>query len=345
MKNKKIIRAPFAHFKTLMLITLLLASSCESKERSKKAEESSTQKAALAMQEPTIQDLRDSLFDGQNFKGEAAFLNDLTKNLKFVPDSNAIPETDAINALLDFIIMYNNKDQNLKFQPIQVGINSQLIDLLRDYNQNSTYGLVFHYGYRSNTKNLVYTLSKGLIDYKNDNDATNDIISFCPFDIGFDGKDTSDYYLLFEPNQPTINQVDENTLLTLRNNYLNNIVVNRYIGDLQGEEQLWPAVDPQMIYFDPSKVWAFYNEHRASASPNDLKLYFGHGSLDKSADLAKDSLRHSPVLFFGDGQGFFYLDDVDYSNNSRPFRNKAFDAGRLCPPRCPSTAPSICTNS
>ena len=128
--------------------------------------------------------------------------------------------------------------------------------------------------------------------------------------------------------------------MDLKDEYLDNLTVNRYIGDTEGPASLLKAIDPQMVYHAPTVLWQFYDEYKTRYG-TDLYLYLGHGSLHKSPDLPKDSLRHSPVLFFGDDTHFFFLDDEDHGD---VFRNRAFDAGRLCPPRCPSTAPSTCHN-
>lgn len=296
------------------------------------------------------------LFSDGEFIGKAGFLDSLLSHKpcvdtlqQFIPDSgstkynqlnSSVPYSgpynysQTVSAVLDFTTEYRNLSNDLIYSPTKINYSTLLENTVNRYSQDSHYGFVLHYGYSVNTKRIVYILGLGTIDSQN-----NDGVGHCPFPASQNPEGSTDFYILLAnvgANPYAI--LDQTTFNNLKSAYLDNIQLITQEGPQLVKNV---ANHPEMVFHNPSELKSFQDEY---ISASNLALYMVHGSLPVTGSGPGTGIdRHTPVLVFGDDKHFFPLDNIDYPavGLKFPYRNKAFDIGRQCPPNCPS-ASSIC---
>lgn len=95
---------------------------------------------------------------------------------------------------------------------------------------------------------------------------------------------------------------------------------------------------PHVLYHIGDSAYSFYEDnYNPTTNPNPV-IVIENGAYIKpitltetSTSTKKDFEVHVPIILFKQN-GVLSLDDIDYPG--KPFKNKALDVGRLCPPDC-----------
>lgn len=340
MKNN----SPFSRYSTLGFIFLVAVvmyacGGSQNREQSQDQIQPPTESNAReAEQQDRIQAARNALYDGSIFRDRAQFLNNLIGPSPEEEDDKALlaplRRTATINALLDFILMYENTTNDLDYTPTKVKFSS-LEPVFDRYSKQDTFGLVFHFGYDSDDDELVYILSRGNLVESNLS-SKDDIVSFCPFPSG-ENNQNFEHYLLLKTGSPAITPIRPSDFTDLTDDYETLIKVDTVIDNTDDYVLISTLQNhPRMVYHNPSDLWELYEAYKHEDDLDDMYLYLAHGSLHQSVDISAS--RHTPVFMFGTSSQFYML-----LENPTGYRGAALDAGRLCPPRCPSATPTTCT--
>ncbi len=272
------------------------------------------------------------------FPPNIAFYNELMRDSKcddeatgadsltaasFPPVTGPITFTQFAKAVIAFAESHTT-NEGLDYYPTKLAMDTTLINFFSRYSLQEEFGLVFHYGYDLQSRNIIYILSKGRL--VPDTSDTLGAVEYCPFEAG-ENYQPSAHYIALEPfNGRPFRIVGNSRFSSLTLAYRDSI---RYRTDPIDSSH------PLMVYHDPKRLVQFYQEY---ARTSELYLYIGHGAV-KSAGTNK--LLHTPCYAFGDNTAFFALNDVDEGSL---FGKKALDIGRLCPPNCKSgVSPGTCT--
>jgi hypothetical protein len=208
----------------------------------------------------------------------------------------------------------------LNNKPLKVELSDTLITLFNNLAALTDKGLVFHYGYIESKKEICLLIGLGS-QKRGEMTFTNYPFPAKP---GVHGE----YYLVFAANE---------THLKVRGTSAHNSLTQSYQAKIQhnGTVIRLNKDHPKMVYHQGQELKKFYDEYRMG---NPLYLYAYNGSR-QTPGVAADY--HIPIFLFGNDGVPFPTDDVIYPDYGLhfPYRNKALDAGHVCPPHCIKSTP------
>ena len=248
-------------------------------------------------------------------------------NFKGIPKITDPVHCSALKAAIrEFGNRYSaSGPETLDFCPTKIHFDisndSFLINLWERYDNQSDFGLVFHYGYQvqGGIGKIVYILSKGRVD-------TNKNVQYCPFPKGENGKSATNYIVLGPQGSNSYKVILQDDFDALARNYLDGISYN---GD---PINAGTSKHSKMAYHKPAGLFEFYKEYK---NEQNVHLYITHGCVYHPNEVEPI---HAPCFIFGNADEFFPLDDLPLRPAGR-FRLKGLDIGRLCPPNCNTTSP------
>lgn len=246
-----------------------------------------------------------------------------------------IPNTATNQAAAKFAKHYIHPgaNPNLDIRDVVVNANAEIIEKLSQPTAAGNDGFAVHYGLSDDGNFIQYLL--GAADY----DETNEEVSTAPFPADT-FYSTADYYILLSSTDPasgSYSYLEENDFCRLAKNYeskMKRIDKNQAANDI--------ALDPNhpnLVYHYVDAFATFYSAYQAQ---NPSRLYFRHAAFEQPAN---GEFYHTPILLFGNAVWPFDIDDVVYSNDSSQaahYRQKGFDSGYLCPPKCDAAPHETC---
>lgn len=246
---------------------------------------------------------------------EDSSTNDNTQNIL----SGPIP-AESIRALQKYFNTEYSAIDGLNNNALKVEMNDSLINLIKSISSGTDKGLVFHYGYLEANKEICLLIGLGT-QKKGEMKFSNDPFPAKP-------GEHPEYYLLFAAHEKHLKPKGLDVYKTLTDAYKDKITQNK--------TPITTNVDhPKMVYHQGEELKKFYAEYKMG---EPLYLYAYNGS-NKTQGVSKNY--HVPIFLFGNETDLFPTDDFDYPRLGLnfPYRNKALDAGHVCPPHCIKIAP------
>ena len=203
---------------------------------------------------------------------------------------------------------------------LKVEISDTLINEIERLAAVDNKGLVFYYGYLENKKEICYLIGLGNQDPQS--------LKFEHYPFPKRPGLHPAFFLVFSSNDNYLTPVGANTFVKLTEAYKKNITQNK--------TSISSNMDhPLMVYHQGKELKKFYDEYKLG-SP--LYLHIANGSGLTSQGIGTYQV---PIILFGNDQVPFPTDDINYVARglNEPYRNKALDAGHVCPPHCLSILP------
>ncbi|HKK39792.1 MAG TPA: hypothetical protein VJ949_10270 [Cryomorphaceae bacterium] len=219
----------------------------------------------------------------------------------------------------DFSKEYSSSD-GLNNGVIKVAVSDTLINIIKALSSSDDRGLVFHYGFIEETKEIcllmgVGTQNKGEMKFSHE-----------PFPAT--SEYPHEYHLLLAANEIYMKPKTEGTFNKLTDSFKNKITQNKISISTNADH-------PKMIYHQGKELKLFYDEYQVG-KPLHLYVYNGSGLTP-----GVTQNYYTPIFLFGNETIPFPTDDIDYVARglNEPYRNKGMDAGHVCPPHCKSSVP------